>query len=132
VAGQRLAAALIITYDALVADEGLLVVNDLSALWVPSDSSLTAGVRWSYVSARHPDEPDSAAAAAMQRVGPLVAWSFRNAEGEPIGNLSAFTLARWWLAHPYRTGEVSSPAVPGSGHRVGHGRLDDRADFLPW
>ena len=101
-----------ITYDALVADQGLLVVDDLSVVWVPERLPLTAGARWSYVQALHPAEPESAAGAAMHRVGPLVAWKLRGQEGAGVGNLSVFSLAQWWLAHPYRTGQVSSSAIP--------------------
>jgi len=101
-----------ITYDVLVANQDIVQVNDLSTVWVPESMPLTAGARWSYVRAVHTDEPDSVAAEALHRVGPLVAWTFRSDEGEKVGNLSAFALAQWWLSHPYRTGQVSSQAVP--------------------
>lgn len=116
-----------ITYDVLVPDQGLLFNNDLSTVWVPESMPLTAGVRWSSTQAFHPDEPDAVAAETMHRLGPLVAWTFRSSEGAGLGNLSAFTLAQWWLKHPYRTGQVSSQAVPY--FVLG---LSARGDFRPW
>ena len=116
-----------ITYDALVANQGLMQVNDFSLVWVPDSPPLTLGARWSYTRARHPDEPDSIAAASMHRVGPLVAWKLRGTEGQGVGNLSAFTMAQWWLSHPYRTGQVVSQAAPY--FLLG---ISMRGDLIPW
>lgn len=101
-----------ITYDVLLADQGTMFNNDLSAVWVPESLPLTMGARWSHTRAHHPDAPDAVAAQGLNRLGPLVAWTFRSNEGAALGNLSAFTLAQWWLTHPYRTGEPTSQAVP--------------------
>ncbi|MFT4975607.1 MAG: hypothetical protein ACI8S6_001494 [Myxococcota bacterium] len=116
-----------ITYDVLVANEGLVQVNDLSTVWVPESMPLTAGARWSYVRAIHDAEPDALATEALHRVGPLVAWTFRSEEGSQVGNLSAFALAQWWLQHPYRTGQVTNQAVPY--FVIG---LSMRGDLRPW
>ncbi len=101
-----------ITYDVLVADAGLVQINDLSTVWVPEHLPLTAGARWSYVRAMHPGSPDSTAAEPVHRVGPLVAWTFRSDEGAGVGNLSAFALTQWWIKHPYRTGQEVNQALP--------------------
>ncbi|MEL6343079.1 MAG: hypothetical protein AAFV53_08080 [Myxococcota bacterium] len=78
---------------------------------MPDTIPLTAGIRWSYVQAVHEDS-DSLAAEAMHRVGPLVSWKLGGDEGDRLSNISAFTIAQWWLRHPYRTGEVTNQAVP--------------------
>ncbi len=116
-----------ITYDVLVADTGFVQVNDLSTVWVPEGLPLTAGARWSYVQALHPDDPDSTAAEPIHRLGPLLAWTFRSDEGAALGNLSAFTLAQWWLKHPYRAGQEVNQALPY--FVLG---LSMRGDLRPW
>lgn len=116
-----------ITYDVLVADQGFFHNNDFSVVWVPSDPPLTLGARWSSTRAYHPNEPDSVAAQGMHRVGPLVAWKLRGTEGQGVGSLTAFTMAQWWLAHPYRTGDSVSQGVPY--FLLG---LSMSGDFIPW
>ena len=105
-----------ITYDVLVADAGFVQINDLSTVWVPEDLPLTAGARWSYVRAMHPDDPDSTAAEPIHRVGPLLAWTFRADEG-----------AQWWIKHPYRAGQEVNQALPY--FVLG---LSMRGDLRPW
>ena len=53
---------------------------------------------------------------ALQRVGPLFAWTFEEAEpGGAWANPTLFVLAQLHLAHPFRTGDPTPQALPWMG-----------------
>lgn len=50
---------------------------------------------------------------AHHRVGPLLAWQFRDdAPGARANQHTLFLLAQWWLQHPYRAGQEQPQALP--------------------
>jgi len=108
-------------FDILTPSGGLVRTLDADLLWQSEDRARTVGLRWSQVAASLDRTCPAALGAACdgtsfvqptstQRLGPLVAWRLWQRGGASTGTLIG--LAQWWLQHPYRTGQVSSQAIP--------------------
>lgn len=104
-------------FDLLVPRRGWVVAND-SDLVAVAPWGLTAGARYSVVHALHgaddfaPGEPRQAANRTIQRVGPLVSYTFFDRPGAAFNTPTVIVLAQWWLDHAYRTGQDVSRALP--------------------
>lgn len=97
-------------WDRLAPDEQWMGLNDLDVMHV--GDKLRLGARWTWSNA-FIEESDAVAAMAHNRVGPLFAWQFKDdGPGTRFNKPTFFALAQWWVTHPYRTGEISSQAVP--------------------
>lgn len=97
-------------WDRLAPDEQWMLLNDLDMMGMFEHARV--GARWTWSDALI-EEQDAVAAASQHRVGPLLAWQFKD---EPTGSRfnrpTAFALAQWWVRHPYRDGTTSSQAMP--------------------
>jgi hypothetical protein len=94
--------------DLLQPGEGWSFNNDADLLYVGTDTWVLGG-RFSAAHAKHGD--GSPADAWNLRAGPIIAKTL--AEGtRGFHKPTAFLLTQWHLAHPYRTGQESSQAMP--------------------
>lgn len=98
-------------WDRLAPDEGWMLLNDLDALFMTDQ--LRLGARFTS-SLNLTDRVEGAdGSTANHRLGPMLAWQFRNdPPGKPFNRPTVFVLAQWWLAHPYRTGEEQPAGLP--------------------
>ncbi len=97
-------------WDRLAPDEQWMGLNDLDVMHM--GDRLRLGARWTWSDAFIP-ESDAVGALAHHRAGPLFAWQFKDeGPGSRFDKPTAFVLTQWWLQHPYRTGQVSSAAMP--------------------
>ncbi|HEU4411821.1 MAG TPA: hypothetical protein VFS43_41660 [Polyangiaceae bacterium] len=104
--------------DLLVPRDGWVIAND-SDLVAVTPFGLTAGLRYSMARAIYDDDdfapgedPRSPASRTIQRIGPLVSYTFFDRPGAGFNTPTVFVLAQWWLDHHYRAGQDSSQAVP--------------------
>jgi hypothetical protein len=124
-------------YDIVVADEGLLVNNELDIAYA-SDFGLFAGLRTTLTHAFYtPDnflEHEQAAAAdgenpngPIVRTGPVVSYTFFDDEGAWFNRPTLLVSAQWFVTHRYRTGADSSPFIP-----CVTVAFEATGDLLPW
>lgn len=99
------------TWDRLAQDGAWMVLNDADVLYVKD--KLRAGVRYT-VSDNIDDRGDSTdGSMSHHRVGPLLAWQFKDLQPGPAYNQpTLFVLTQWWLKHPYRTGQEQPAGLP--------------------
>jgi hypothetical protein len=102
--------------DVLAPNDGWAVTNDADLVYL-SDTGFIAGARASVVHAfyRDADYPslshDNPNTPSV-RLGPLLAYIFRDEPGTAFNRPMLLVLTGWWLSHRYRTGEDTSQAVP--------------------
>ena len=100
----------------LVPQKGLLLVDDLDAVWV-SGTGLIAGLRLSalhpFFGARHygPGEPQESDTAQL-RMGPVFVYRFFKEDGRAFNAPTVAVHVNWYLQHKYRTGAEVSQANP--------------------
>ena len=95
------------TPDVLVPNRGWVMVSDLDGIALLG--SLRAGVRWTYTA---PFFEGGSHGNDTHRIGPLLAYTFREEKGATIANPTALLLTQWHLKHRFRTGEDVSQAIP--------------------
>jgi hypothetical protein len=102
-------------HDVLAPTAGWLLVSDTDVGALPGPG-LFLGLRHSWVHSFLP--PGTSAAfggdpSNTHRLGPVASYTFYEDTGKARFNApTAFLTAQWWLQHPYRTGQVSSPFMP--------------------
>jgi hypothetical protein len=104
--------------DLLMPRRGWAIANDTDLVTI-TPWGLTAGLRYSMARAFYGagdfapgEQPETPATRTIQRVGPLVSYTFYDRPGATFNTPTAFLLAQWWFDHPYRTGQDVSQAVP--------------------
>lgn len=100
------------TLDAPLADEGLVIANDLDVIYV-TDFGLNAGVRYTavlprYSKSQNADDTDT----SHHRAGLLAAYTFFDEGYTSFNKPTVLAITSWYLKHRYRTGEDVSQAVP--------------------
>jgi len=106
-----------IFYDLLTGNRGDWMANDADLLYQALDSRLTFGIRYSMGKAFYlpehfePGDDQTKAPESIHRVGPLVAWTFKQPDGAAF-EPTALLVLNWWLKSPYRTGQDVSQGVP--------------------
>jgi hypothetical protein len=95
--------------DVAFPDGGWAFTNDLDVAWMGHGNRLVVGVRYTATVPFHGDRADDT---STQRVGPLVAYTFRLRDGARLNAPTVFVLAQWWIDHRYRTGQQQSQALP--------------------
>ena len=95
-------------FDVLSEDGGWTLVNDADLLLMLLDEMLIVGVRHNTTQALH----DESGFDAIQRIGPLAAYRFYDEPGSRVNRPTIFMLVNWYLAHPFRTGQDTSQAIP--------------------
>lgn len=104
--------------DMLVPGRGWLVSNESDLLYINPKIRLTAGVRATYVHAFYTDalfEPGEMGARNANdsaRLGPLIAYTFRDRPERRFMKPTLFLVAQWWVKHRFRTGQDVSQALP--------------------
>jgi len=111
--------------DLLVAAHGWSWTNDADLLLQPG-GGLTVGGRWSSAQAFH-ELDRTPAAKTTHRVGPIVAYTLYNKPGAAFNTPTFFLLSQWHVAHPYRSGQEVSSALP----NIAFG-FAFTGDLLPW
>ena len=104
-------------YDVLAPNHGWYLTDDVDLLWMRSDSQLFIGARYTattafYDGAQYLAGEPQTNLNAMHRVGPFAGYTFKIDDGAAFNNPTVFLLAQWWLVHRYRTGAVSTQALP--------------------
>jgi hypothetical protein len=94
--------------DVLLPDEGWAYTTDVDAVWVGLQNRLVIGLRYS---ATVPFHDEAGHDKSVQRLGPLLAYSFFVRDGARLNAPGVFLLVQWWLDHPYRLDEPGQ-AVP--------------------
>lgn len=97
-------------WDRLAPDGGWMVLNDADLMVLAGKARL--GARYTFTDEIGNSDPVDSAM-ATHRVGPLLAWEFNAKEaGASFNHPTLFLISQWWLAHPYRTGEEQTQAMP--------------------
>jgi hypothetical protein len=102
-------------FDLLVPKQGWTISNDLDIFArfnLQGTSVLRAGVRYNYARSFIDDNTRSDVDAATQRVGPMVAYTFYDEPGKRVNKPTIIGVFNWHLAHPYRTGQDVTQALP--------------------
>ncbi|PTL81265.1 hypothetical protein [Vitiosangium sp. GDMCC 1.1324] len=101
-------------YDLLMPNQGLAVFNDLDLLY-QTDFQLMAGLRYHVGVPFYSNEqlpPGSTVKNSVQRLGPFLAYRFKDEDGAAFNQPSLALVVNWYLQHRYRTGADSSAALP--------------------
>lgn len=103
-------------YDVLAPNGGWYLTNDLD-LWFNPKSGLIAGLRYTatapfYTAAQFAPGEGPSAINQMHRLGPMLGYTFFQRDGAKFNAPTVFLLVQWWLQHTYRTGQVTSQALP--------------------
>lgn len=96
------------TLDILAPGHGWVFTNQANLIWLPK-GPLAAGLQWTATGAIESVVGNNP---TTHRIGPLVAWTFPTGPGERFMEPTLIVVLNWWLAHPYRTGQAVSQAVP--------------------
>ncbi len=106
-------------HDVLAPARGWLLGNDSDLLYINSKIRLTAGVRGTYFHNFYADsvyEPTDTARDDrindIARVGPLIAYTFKDRPKKRFMKPTLYVLAQWWVKHRYRTGQEVSQGLP--------------------
>ena len=104
-------------YDIAAPNRGWYATNDLDVLWQGLSNKLLAGGRYSltvplYDPARHLAAGEAMPDNSMHRAGPFIAYTFKSVDGARFNTPTVFFLAQWWFKHRWRSGAVSSQALP--------------------
>jgi hypothetical protein len=105
--------------DLLLPRDGWAFANDSDLVFIAPKGGFTAGLRYSMARAIYSDDdfaPEeqqkTPATRTIQRLGPIVAYTFFDHPGAGFNAPTIFLLSQWWLDHPYRTGRETSQALP--------------------
>ena len=97
-------------WDRLAPDGGWMVLVENDVMWLGEHARI--GVRHSFTDTLDP-RASGDGALANHRVGPLLAWQFKNKPvGERFNQPTAFLVTQWWVAHPYRAGGEQPAGFP--------------------
>ncbi len=104
-------------YDVLAPNRGWYLTDDVDLLWQRNDSRLFIGARYTATTAFYSGRQYLAGEEQtnqnfMHRVGPFAGYTFKIDDGAVFNNPTVFLLAQWWLVHRFRTGAVSTQALP--------------------
>ena len=104
-------------YDVLAPNRGWVLTDDVDLLWQRRDLKMFAGLRYTATTAFYDGRQYLAGEEQtnrnfMHRVGPFAGYTFKVEDGARFNNPTVFILAQWWLVHRYRTGQVSTQALP--------------------
>lgn len=107
--------------DILASTNGWVLSNDLDALYFATEKVFLGG-RYTHTRSRINWPADSIpvdgtltddnADWRIHRVGPLVAWQFRQAPGSHFDAMTVYVISQWHVTHPYRDGTDVSRGVP--------------------
>jgi hypothetical protein len=103
--------------DTLVPARGWSLSDDLDAVYV-TDFGLIAGARYTAVlplyrsSDYRSDEDSRKNPNGLQRVGPILAYTFYDHHGSPFDHPTLSLLAGWYVAHRFRTGADVNQDIP--------------------
>ncbi|MBX2797391.1 MAG: hypothetical protein KTR31_06985 [Myxococcales bacterium] len=96
-------------WDRLAPDGAFMALVDSDMLLLAGKARI--GVRHTFSDNLDGSEGDGGM--AHHRVGPLLAWQFKDAPpGASANQWTLFLLSQWWLQHPYRTGNEQNQAMP--------------------
>ena len=96
-------------WDRLAPNGGFMYLQDTDLLLLAKKARI--GVRHTFTD--NLDGSTGDGGLAHHRVGPLLAWQFKNdAPGAKVNQQTLFLLAQWWAQHPYRTGEEQPAGLP--------------------
>lgn len=107
-----------VTLDTLVPRRGWVIANDLDALFV-TRFRLAAGVRYSVVQALYQEsdfregEDRSPADNTVQRLGPMVSYSFFDRGYTAFNRPTLLLVVSWYVDHRYRMGQAPASVLPG-------------------
>lgn len=107
-----------VTLDTLVPKRGWVIANDLDALFV-TRFRLSAGVRYSLVQSLYQDsdfragEDRERADNRVQRVGPLLSYTFFDRGFTAFNRPTLLFSVAWYVDHRYRTGQAPAGILPG-------------------
>jgi len=93
--------------DLLLPDRGWGLTSDEDLAWV-SNFGLVAGARFSVGKAFVEGEGPG----PIMRLGPLVGYTFFDEPGASFNRPTVLGIFQWWLAHPSRTGQDVTQALP--------------------
>ncbi len=103
--------------DVMSSAQGWTVTDDTDVVFV-SSFRLAAGLRYtftdSFFAARDylPGQAQMNPNSPIQRLGPLVAYTFFNRPNAHFNSPTLIVIAQWFLQHRYRTGAEISEAIP--------------------
>jgi hypothetical protein len=103
-------------FDVLAPTNGWLFANDSDLLYQSAEMGFTFGLRFSsvmplYSAAQRAGFTGDDSDRTTMRLGPLIAYTFREQRHSAFNAPSIFALAQWWIQHPYRTEGVGA-AMP--------------------
>lgn len=107
-----------LTFDIAAPNRGWFINHDADLLY-KTDFGLLAGVRYTITDAFYGPEHVRAgesyrndANGPMQRLGPFVAYTWRERDGAMFNAPTVFLIVNWWLQHRWRTGADVNQALP--------------------
>ncbi len=107
-----------VTLDTLVPRRGWVIANDLDVLFV-TRFRLAAGLRYSVVQALYadsdfrPGEDRSLADNTVQRIGPMLSYTFFDRGFTAFNKPALLLVVSWYVDHRYRTGQAPAAILPG-------------------
>jgi hypothetical protein len=108
-----------VTLDTLVPKRGWVIANDLDLLMV-TRFRLSAGVRYSLVQSLYqdsdfrPGEDRSPADNMVQRLGPMISYSFFDRGFTAFNRPTLLLSVAWYIDHRYRMGQAPAAILPGA------------------
>lgn len=105
-------------FDVLAPRDGWVGLNDTDLAYSNPEMGLTVGVRYSAVMPFYDDAAGALRAGEgdrngpTQRLGPLVAYTFRERRHGWFNAPTLLVLAQWWITHRYRTGDDTPAGLP--------------------
>lgn len=108
-------------HDVLAPMRGWLLGNDSDLLYINSKIRLTAGVRGTYFHNFYTDAVWDPSVPAEDRddkindtarVGPIIAYTFKDRPARRFMKPTLYVVAQWWVKHRYRTGEPVTQGLP--------------------
>jgi hypothetical protein len=108
-------------YDTILPDNKFTFTTDVDVVYVALANRLVAGVRYTATVPFH----DGDHGKSLQRVGPIVSYSFFVRDGARFNAPAVFLLVQWWLDHPHRKDD------PGQGVPLIGAGFQFSGDLLP-
>ena len=106
-------------HDILAPARGWFLGNDTDVLYINDKIRLTAGVRGTYFHIFYPDsvyEPGDAPNIDNRndhaRIGPVLAYSFKDRPKKRFLKPTLFLVVQWWVKHRYRAGQEINQGLP--------------------
>ena len=106
-------------HDVLAPSRGWLLGNDSDLLYINTKIRLTAGVRGTYFHNFYQDSVWEATDTERDdrindtaRVGPVIAYSFKDRPKKRFMKPTLYLVAQWWVKHRYRTGQQVNQGLP--------------------